>query len=85
MSEVRGLEKLKVVSGEKMWLAINLTVVEVVMFFGFLFISAFSPATLGATIAGSSVNWAFAYAMAILIISVLLIGLYVQIENKSNA
>jgi uncharacterized membrane protein (DUF485 family) len=85
MSEVLGIEKPKMASGERMWLPVVLTVIEVVMFFGFIFISAFSPATLGATIAGSSVNWAFVYGMVILVVSVLLIGLSVQIENKGSA
>jgi uncharacterized membrane protein (DUF485 family) len=59
-------------------------VVEAIIFFSFIFISAFSPATLGSAIAGSSVNLAFVYAMVILIVSVLLIGLYVQIENNND-
>jgi uncharacterized membrane protein (DUF485 family) len=84
MSKVGGLEKPKVISEERIGLAIILTAVEAIMFFSFIFISAFSPATLGSRIGGSSVNLAFVYAMIILIVSVLLIGLYVQIENKKQ-
>jgi uncharacterized membrane protein (DUF485 family) len=85
MIEGRGLEKPKVLSGERMGLAIALTVVEMVMFFGFIFISAFSPSILEPAIGGSSINLAFIYAMVILVVSVLLIGLYVQIENRNES
>jgi uncharacterized membrane protein (DUF485 family) len=84
MSEVRGLEKPKVVSRERIGLAIVLTAVEAIMFFSFILISSFSPTTLGSAIGGSSVNLAFVYAMIILIVSVLLIGLYVHIENNNE-
>jgi uncharacterized membrane protein (DUF485 family) len=71
---------------EKVGLAIFLTLVEVLMFFGFINLAVVSPATLASpVIDGSEVTVAFLYGIVILVVSVLLIGLYVLVENAADS
>lgn len=70
---------------EKVGLASLLTLVEATVFFGFLLIGIFSPATMAAPISdGSVVTTAFVLGIAVLVISVLPTGLYVLAENGSD-
>jgi uncharacterized membrane protein (DUF485 family) len=86
MNGVHGLENLATTGRERVGLALILTVMEVIMFFGFIAIAVASPATLAAPISsGAEITVAFAYGMVILIVSVLLTGLYVLAENKNEA
>jgi uncharacterized membrane protein (DUF485 family) len=67
-------------------LAIFLTLVEVLMFFGFITLAVVPPATLASpVIDGSEVTVAFLYGIVILAVSVLLIGLYVLVENAADS
>ncbi|MCX4149179.1 DUF485 domain-containing protein [Paraburkholderia madseniana] len=71
---------------ERVGLAIFLTLVEVLMFFGFITLAAVSPATLASPVVdGSRITVAFLYGIVILIAGVLLIGLYVLVENAADS
>jgi uncharacterized membrane protein (DUF485 family) len=71
---------------ERVGLAIFLTLVEVLMFFGFITLAVVSPATLASPVVdGSEITVAFLYGIIILIASVLLIGLYVLVENAADS
>ncbi|MFM0316249.1 DUF485 domain-containing protein [Paraburkholderia nemoris] len=71
---------------ERVGLAIFLTFVEVLMFFGFVTLAAVSPATLASPVAdGSRITLAFLYGIVILVAGVLLIGLYVLVENAADS
>ena len=71
---------------ERVGLAIFLTLVEVLMFFGFITLAVVSPATLASPVVdGSKVTVAFLYGIVILVASVLLIGLYVLVENAADS
>ncbi|NPT54733.1 DUF485 domain-containing protein [Paraburkholderia elongata] len=71
---------------ERVGLAIFLTLVEVLMFFGFITLAVVSPATLASPVVdGSEITVAFLYGIMILIASVLLIGLYVLVENAADS
>jgi uncharacterized membrane protein (DUF485 family) len=71
---------------DRVGLAIFLTFVEVLMFFGFITLAVVSPATLASpVIDGSEVTVAFLYGIVILVVSVLLIGLYVLVENAADS
>jgi uncharacterized membrane protein (DUF485 family) len=70
---------------ERLGLATMLTILEAAVFFGFLLIGILSPATMATPVSeGSPVTTAFVLAIAVLIISVLLTGLYVLAENGSD-
>ncbi|MFM0222854.1 DUF485 domain-containing protein [Paraburkholderia dipogonis] len=71
---------------ERVGLAIFLTLVEVLMFFGFITLAVVSPATLASPVVdGSEVTVSFLYGIVILVVSVLLIGLYVLVENAADS
>ena len=71
---------------ERVGLAIVLTLVEVLMFFGFITLAAASPATLASPVVeGSKITLAFLYGIVILVAGVLLIGLYVLVENAADS
>ncbi|MFM0550986.1 DUF485 domain-containing protein [Paraburkholderia sediminicola] len=71
---------------ERVGLAVFLTLVEVLMFFGFITLAVVSPATLASPVVdGSEVTVAFLYGIVILVASVLLIGLYVLVENAADS
>jgi uncharacterized membrane protein (DUF485 family) len=71
---------------ERVGLGIFLTLVEVLMFFGFITLAVVSPATLASPVVdGSEITVAFLYGMVILVASVLLIGMYVLIENAADS
>jgi uncharacterized membrane protein (DUF485 family) len=85
MNGVQGLEMTQTAVRERVGLAVLLTAVEVVVFFGFIVLAAFSPATLAMPLSdGSPLTLAFAYGMVILVVSVLLTGLYVLAENSNE-
>jgi uncharacterized membrane protein (DUF485 family) len=86
MSRAR-MEVEGVVAGrERVGLAIFLTLAEVLLFFGFITFAVVSPATLASpVIDGSEVTVAFLYGIVILVVSVLLIGLYVLVENAADS
>ncbi|MGX6998287.1 DUF485 domain-containing protein [Caballeronia sp. KNU42] len=67
-------------------LGIFLTLIEVSIFFGFITLAVVSPATLASPVLdGSRITVAFLYGIVILVASVLLIGLYVLIENAADS
>jgi uncharacterized membrane protein (DUF485 family) len=71
---------------ESVGLAIFLTLVEVLMFFGFITLAVVSPATLASPlIDGSRITVAFLYGIVILVAGVLLIGVYVLVENAADS
>jgi uncharacterized membrane protein (DUF485 family) len=71
---------------DRVGLGIFLTFVEVLMFFGFVALAVVSPATLASPVVdGSRITVAFLYGIVILVASVLLIGLYVLIENAADS
>lgn len=85
MSALHGLETQRIDSGERTWLALTLLVVEVVIFFGFIAVGAFSPKILAAPLfVDSAITVAFLYGIVILVVSVLLTGLYVAVENSGD-
>ncbi len=70
---------------ERLGLATLLTLVQAAVFFGFLLIGILSPATMATPVCeGSVVTTAFVLGLAVLVISVLLTGLYVLVENGSD-
>ncbi len=86
MNGVQGLETRADTGREKVGLAMLLTFIEIVVFFGFISLAIISPATLGAPISnGSAITVAFAYGLVILVVSVLLTGMYVLAENRNEA
>ncbi|QID17355.1 DUF485 domain-containing protein [Nitrogeniibacter mangrovi] len=85
MSVFGGLETQRTNSGERTGLALTLMVVEVVMFFGFIALGAFDPKKLAAPlVADGVITIAFLYGFVILVVSVLLTGLYVAVENSGD-
>ncbi|MDN7184059.1 DUF485 domain-containing protein [Caballeronia sp. SEWSISQ10-4 2] len=71
---------------ERVGLAIFLTLVEVLMFFGFITLAVVSPAALASPVVdGSAITVAFLYGIVILVAGVLLIGLYVLLENAADS
>jgi uncharacterized membrane protein (DUF485 family) len=86
MNGVQGLETCADTGREKVGLALLLTFIEIVVFFGFISLAIISPAMLGAPISnGSAITVAFAYGLVILVVSVLLTGMYVLAENRNEA
>lgn len=84
MKRIYGLEEDSI-KREKVSFALVLTAAEVAMLFGFILIGVISPATMAAPVAeGATVTWGFAYGIVIVIVSVLLTGLYVWVENRSS-
>ncbi len=85
MSELHGLETKREQAGERTGLALILMVIEVAIFFGFIALGAFLPKSLSASLTGDSViTVAFLYGIVILVVSVLLTGLYVAVENGND-
>jgi uncharacterized membrane protein (DUF485 family) len=83
MNGVYGLETDVGIKRERIGFALILTALEVSLFFGFILMGIISPATLAVPIAqGATTTWAFLGGIGIVIVSVLLTGLYVRVENK---
>lgn len=86
MNREAGMEPPISIGGEKVGLAILLTAIEVVVLFGFIVLAVASPTTLASPVSdGSEITVAFFYGMVILVVSVLLTGLYVLVENASES
>ena len=85
MNISRGLEAQQAEAGEKTWLAITLLSVELLVFFGFIGMGAFSQGVLATPLLNhGTITVAFLYGMVVLIVSVVLTGLYVVVENRSD-
>lgn len=86
MNALHGLETKRAHTRERTGLALTLLVIEVAIFFGFIAVGAYSPRSLAVPLTGDGViTVAFLYGIVILIVSVLLTGLYVLVENASEA
>ncbi|WP_442808342.1 DUF485 domain-containing protein [Trinickia soli] len=83
MSEFHGLELRQMHPEERTRLALALLLAEIVMFFGFIAIGAYSPQSMAASVTGdSTITVAFLYGLIILVASVLLTAFYVTVENR---
>ena len=86
MSEAKMVADGVNVGRERVGLGIFLTLVEVLLFFGFITVAVVSPATLASPVVdGSKITVAFLYGIVILVAGVLLIGLYVLVENAAES
>ena len=86
------MNEVKMVAGgvnagrERVGLSIFLTFVEMLLFFGFITVAVVSPATLASPVVdGSKITVAFLYGIVILVAGVLLVGLYVLLENAAES
>ncbi|QPF85430.1 DUF485 domain-containing protein [Bradyrhizobium genosp. L] len=59
----------------------GLSIVTLVMFFGFIALVSAAKSALGASIAGSALPLGFALALAMVAVVILLTGIYVQRSN----
>jgi uncharacterized membrane protein (DUF485 family) len=85
MNGLHGLETGVGIKRERLGFALMLTALEVSIFFGFILMGVIAPATLAVPIAnGWTTTWAFAAGIGIVIVSVLLTGLYVRVENDNS-
>ena len=62
-----------------------LTVILMVVYFGFVAFCAFAPGPLGQPVrSGGTVTWAFAYGLFVIVLGVVLTGWYVLVANRAE-
>ena len=64
-------------------LAWTLTMIMLVVFFGYILLIAFDPALLGRRIAGRATTLGIPLGLAVILVGIVLTGVYVRIANRS--